>query len=562
MKGMKRTLAVLLALMAAALPLSSCNNNSNGSSGGSSSNSSSASTSSSSGSSTDGGTETGDDGRPMEGNLYLEGVPLVKETETFSVLIDDGGDVEKVKDRPMLKLLSEQTNVDVDWQIFPYEVAVERKNLLLNSGDYPDVIAGWLLGTSDMVKCGSKEKIFIPLDELFDKYAPKITEVLNMNNIRADMTLPDGHIYNPPYPIPEPQLIHGPWINKVWLDNLNLEMPTTMDELYDVMVAFRDNDPNGNGRQDEIPFSSRMDHFYKWFSFFGYPSSEDGLWMVDGKPTYTSNMDYYKEAIKYFHRLYEDGLMDPELFTQDSATYNNKGKAEDAVYGVCILYYPGDITPGVGEDGLNIRGDDYVPLPPLTSSTTDNPMWQRGSTGLTLFRTQWAITDNAKNPATIVRWLDNLYQTENSTQAWYGVFGVTSEFNADGVLEKLPKTDVTGASDYSEWIGSMPKYVDIQTWNNIIRSPADQQSQDSNDALDATWANNMLEMNPATWLSVEDSNAIATIQTDIRNYVQQKRAEWITGSADVDAEWDAYVAQLDNLGLPTLIDVLSKAMTK
>jgi len=551
MKGMKKTLAFLLALAVTAIPLFGCQSGGDvPSDGGSASSSSTPEVS------------TGEDGRPMEGNLYLEGLPLVKETETFSVLIDDSGDAETVKDRAMLKLLAEQTNVDVDWQIYPYEVAMEKKNLLLSSGDYPDVIGGWLLGTNDMVKYGSKEKIFIPLEELFEKYSPKMMEVLEMDNIRRDMTLPDGHIYNPPYPIPEPQCIFGPWINKTWLDNLGLSMPTTTDELYDVLVAFRDRDPNGNGRQDEIPFSSRSDHFYNWFAFFGYPVSDTDLIMVDGEPAFTGTMDFYKDGLNYFHKLYADGLMDPELFTQDMNTYNNKGKAEDAVYGVCIMYYPYDISPGLDENELVIRGEDYVPLPPITSPNCDTPRWRRGSTGLTLFRTQLAITDKAKNPATIVRWLDNLYQTDNSAQAHVGVYGITGQKNDDGTYEKLPKTDITGAPGYSEWIGAMPKYVPLDVWNNTKRSPSDQMNQDANDALDAAWANNMTEMTPAIWMSAEESAQISTIQTDIGNYMKQKRAEWITGSADVNAEWDAYLQQLDAMGLQTLIEVQSNAIKK
>lgn len=67
--------------------------------------------------------------------------------------------------------------------------------------------------------------------------------------------MPDGHIYScPQLNKTEGNLIHHYWINKTWLDNLGLEAPTTVDELYDVLVAFRDNDPNGNGQKDEIPY--------------------------------------------------------------------------------------------------------------------------------------------------------------------------------------------------------------------------------------------------------------------------------------------------------------------
>jgi putative aldouronate transport system substrate-binding protein len=80
--------------------------------------------------------ETGD-GRKMEGNMYLEGMPIVEKTETFTFLIDDAGAAE---DKYMIPVLEEQTNVKVEWIIYPYEIAQEKKNILINSGDYPDVL--------------------------------------------------------------------------------------------------------------------------------------------------------------------------------------------------------------------------------------------------------------------------------------------------------------------------------------------------------------------------------------------------------------------------------------
>lgn len=543
MKATKRALALLLASGMVTAMLAGCQSNP------------SATTSSTGTSSATGTASTGDGDRAMEGNMYLEGLPLVKEKESFSVLIDDSNDSTTVKDWPLLKLLAEETNVDVDWQIFPYDVAVEKKNLLLNSGDYPDAMGGWLIGATDIVKYGTKEGVFIPIEEAVDKYAPNIKATLDLTNVRRDMTLPDGHIYSPPYPIPEPECFFAPWINQVWLDKLGLKMPTTTEELKEVLIAFKTKDPNGNGRADEIALTSRADHFYFWTAMFGYPTPDATLTMVDDKPTYTGTMDFVKDAYIYFADLYKAGLIDPELFTQDITTYNNRGKGEDATYGVAIMYNPADIAPGLDEAELRIRGNDYVPLPPLKSSTTDKPMWARGSSGLTLFRTQLVITDNAKNPNTIIRWLDNLYSEKNSVQAAMGVFGITSEKNADGVYEQLPKTDVTGAPGYAEWIGSMPKYVPEAIWDSFVRAPSEIQMNKTNDEMDAIWANNMVEITPPTWMSAEESAEISTIQTDIANYVKQKRAEWVTGVSDVSKDWDAYKAQMEKLGLPKLIEV-------
>lgn len=488
-----------------------------------------------------------EDGREMVGNMYVEGLPIVKEKESFTIFVD-GGSVD-YSNSEFLKMLEEQTNVHVEIMSYPYEVSVEKKNILLNSGEYPDTMGGWILSDTEIMRYGSKEEIFVPIDGLIEKYAPKIQEVLELDGVRSAMTLPDGHIYTLPYVVPEPEVVFGPWINQAWLDKLGLEMPTTIDEFYEVLVAFKNGDPNGNGKKDEIPLSMRADHMYNIFSWFGYP---EGIYFVDGEPTYTATLDYYKEGIKFLNKLYEEGLLDVEVFTQDMSQFEAKGKEVDALYGAAIIYYPYTF----GEE----RMDDYVPIPPLQSNTGLKPTWRRGSLGVTTFRSQFVITDNAANPATIIRWFDNLYQIDNSIQAANGLYGVALEKTADGY--KLLDNEKTKDADYmgSQYPGSLPRYIPAEESDRMEKSEVAKKYQAQTDAMDATYANNFAEFNPPIWLTEEERKSIATIETDIGQYVKDKRAAWISGQADVEAEWDEFQAQLDKLGLSTMMEVYSKAM--
>ncbi len=147
-------------------------------------------------------------------------------------------------------------------------------------------------------------------------------------------------------------------------------------------------------------------------------------------------------------------------------------------------------------------------------------------------------------------------------QTSVGVYGVTGQKNDDGTYEFLPKTEETGAPTYVEWIGSLPKLVLPEMDAKIKKDAFAMDNLKDNDELDAVWANNMLEMPPALWLSPEESSQISTIVTDIGNYMKQKRAEWVSGAADVNAEWDGYLKQLDALGLQTLIEVRGGAMKR
>jgi len=503
-----------------------------------------------------------DDGRLMQGNLYLDGLPLVKERESFTFLIDDSSDLTRLEEWPFIKLMEEETNVHVEWMIFPHEVAMERKNILINTGEYPDVIGGWLINRADVVRYGSGEGIFIPLEDLFNQYAPNVMEALNMPGVRAEMTLQNGHVYSPPYSVDSPTASNGPWIYKPWLDALGLSMPTTTDELTEVLRAFRDNDPNGNGRPgDVIPFGVRGDQIGWAMAWFGYPVIEghgDQFVMVNGRPAFTANMDFYKEAIKFFAGWYAEGILDPEIFTQDIDTMRGKGRTEEPTYGAIVSYFPGDVSPGADADGMPIRMSEYVPIPPLKNPLGTSPQWRRGSYGSYTFPSQVVITDNARNPETIIRWFDYLYSPIISVQAAWGVLGIELEERAPGVFASM-EDDLLEDGLY-RWIGAMPKFVRPEYSANFIRSAADMAGMQATNDMDRIWANNLTDMLPGLWLSEEQASEIATIRTDIQNYIVQKRAEWISGAADVDAEWDAYVDQLDRLGLPRLTEVILGAL--
>ena len=183
-----------------------------------------------------------------------EGLPIVDETVSFSFLIDDSYTVE---DHAVIyDMLEAQTNVHVDLDIYPYQTALEKLGIYLSTGDYPEVIGGWLLGTQDYLDLGNGEGTFLALDELIAQYCPNIAAVLEIPGVRESMTMPDGHIYAIPYVVGEPQCTFKPYINRQWLENVGMAMPTTPEELKQVLIAFRDNDANGNGDPaDEIPFS-------------------------------------------------------------------------------------------------------------------------------------------------------------------------------------------------------------------------------------------------------------------------------------------------------------------
>lgn len=198
----------------------------------------------------------------------------------------------------------------------------EKRNLAFASDDLPDIILRAKISPQEEMKYAANGQL-VALDEYLD-YAPNLSALIEQDDaIRKGITMPDGHIYScPQLNKTEGNLIHHYWINKTWLDNLGLEAPTTVDELYDVLVAFRDNDPNGNGQKDEIPYCvvgkdypHRMfyDLLGSWgFGINGVMDSDYAFSWLDiddaGKVRFIGREDKFKNMVEFYNKLWTEGL--------------------------------------------------------------------------------------------------------------------------------------------------------------------------------------------------------------------------------------------------------------
>ena len=118
------------------------------------------------------------------------------------------------------------------------------------------------------------------------------------------------------------------FINKKWLDKLGLEMPTTTDEFYQVLKAFKNGDPNGNGKADEIPFSFLGNYanvdINSLFGSWGVIDRPEHVMIKDGEVLFTPAEDGYKQGLVFFRKLYAEGLIDGEAFTHNMQQYRGQ----------------------------------------------------------------------------------------------------------------------------------------------------------------------------------------------------------------------------------------------
>lgn len=476
---------------------------------------------------------------------------------------DIGTDQLSFADMKLFQEIAEETNMDIQWEEIPSSAMAEKVGLILTSGDLPD--AFWGEGLTDADILNNANTAFIPLNDLIEEYAPNLKALFEARpELKAVVTASDGNIYS----LPRVRELYFPagrttWgINQKWLDALDLEMPTTIDELYDVLVAFKERDPNGNGIADEIPliFQHNMGSgsvrteadLYPAFGVYDNTSNNVltyHLMMEDGKVLFTPVLDGYKEALKFMNRLYSEGLMDKEVFTTDSSTYYAKVRSEDDIVGVLVDWTIDDSV------GMDIANSNWSQLGALVGPNGDQG-WGVVS-GSQYARNYFSITVSNEHPEATMRWVDQMYDPYNSVQLYYGPVGIMLEQQGDTLVALEPPEGMTyGAWKWGNTCADNGPLAILSEYASFFIPPEQQVAR----ARAEEYVGEYLQKDPYPnlFLSMEDTAALKKIMVDINSYVESSLAQFVT-EGDIDAKWDNYVAQLYKMKLGDAMDILQRA---
>ena len=464
------------------------------------------------------------------------------------------------------KYFEDKSNVKINWVDWGTDETYNQKlSLAFASENLPDAVYGaFCIGMDGLARYG-EAGLIIPLEDMIPKYMPRLSEIAEKNpEVLEDMKTPDGHIYGIPSYDPNSltHLQETILYNREWLEKLNMEIPTTTEEFYNYLKAIKEaGDLNGNGEADEIPFTFRLgsagalDHQNGICSFVGFTGRtlpQNSFTVENGKTVYSPATEEFKEAVIYLNKLYSEGLIDKEVFTMDATTYNGRIKNKEKNIGVCIA--PNDHT-------LNsVLGDDaFVYGPPLKGENGKEPVWFRRVTPSN-FRTTFFITNKAKNPEILLKWLDLHFDRDMSLQNNKGKMDVTFRKVDDVKIELLTKPDGTNhtieekAKDWPWGAAFNFATGDYEITNK------------SETTLSAERALAVYEPYLMDKEEVFYQNVFTAEEGEIRNrtigevepYMIQSLAKWIT-KGGIEAEWDEYLKQLDILGLKEWTEVMQAA---
>lgn len=361
------------------------------------------------------------------------------------------------------------------------------------------------------------------------------------------------------------------FINKTWLDNLGLDVPTTLGELKDVLVAFRDNDANGNGdASDEIP----MD-FNGWFSgaysltnligSYGIQLTNwgtDGYFVEDGQVKNYAVDERYKALISYLADLYSEGLINENAITNDYSMFQSLSRGDengDALVGVVLGWEETD------KFGPTLH-DQYVPCGPFADDVddlgTDEPRWTYDYSGLNMSSNRICMSASCANPEAAMKFMNEFYDSEVSVQVLFG--GITDgcvEKTGDDSYKVLDPLDPNTDSGTWKWTSSMadngPMYIRRATTIDMAQDMtyALEEREQYKEALARIDMDNEYYPQMLMKYTSDDQNAMAVTQANVTNVTDAYWGLWLTGQSNIEDDWDSYVEEVNAAGLQDILAI-------
>jgi putative aldouronate transport system substrate-binding protein len=483
----------------------------------------------------------------------------------------------------VLNELAQNAGITIEWDTMSDSLS-EQVNIRIAGEQLPDAFQGVGFSNYDISTYGA-DGVFIDLTPYINAdVMPNLTKILEENpDIRAAITMSDGKIYGLPaaeqmgtggigleedysiYTVPQFSMI-----NKAWLDQLGLPVPTTLDELYTALKAFKDNDMSatyyGNAPGSTIPMSTGFDQwcwgqnvFYAGFGFTNWPNDvcNDLILNPDGNVEFVCVRDGYRDAVTYFNKWYAEGLMDIEMFSQ--STSQLIAKCSQGQVGVATWWYI--------EEVMGDKSGDYVFLPILSGPDGTYNVTVR--TGGAVNSGNLNVTSACGNPEALLKFYDQWYDGEVVMQLQYGPIGTFfTEQDDKGMWISI--TDEEAREKFGKSAGELkgvhevygPKLILSSYYNDYfyMEDRAIVRLQDLANSWVEPYVTSMATYPIDCVFTAEELEVIDRYRADFESAVSEQEALWLKEGGPSDEEWDAYCQMLtDSCGMEELLKVYQAA---
>ncbi len=479
--------------------------------------------------------------------------PPEKMTMLSTVSVTSMGQTLGLGDVEAFREMEKRTGVQMEYQT----VSAEKLSLLFASNEIPDMIyTDWdtLGGTYKYATDGQ----LIALDKLVAENAPDFLNVLKKDNsVYENLIDVDKHIYYFPFIRSNEKLrvFEGFQVRKDWLEKLNLSVPKSIDDMHTVLKAFKENDPNGNGKADELPWISDkklsgVDRALNWWGIDSFYREKDTVkcgWL----------QPQYKDYLKTMAQWYKEGLIDPDYLTCDSTQFRSKAVTEQAGFwygraaGVLgtLEAAMASVNPEfsiVGVPWLSKSGKTGYAMP---SKYVENVLGR----GI-------AITSNCKNPALAAKWCNYAYSEEGNLLFNFGIEGesytmedgiptytklVTKNPNGLSMQEVLSRYATPGAYAFEQSIYYFDQFM----------------TGSQKDAIDV-WKKGKTSRTLKTLKYSGDELEVANnLKNEITTYVSEMQSKFIVGKEPIE-NYDNFVKKVKEMGIDKVLEVMQTSYNR
>ncbi|MBU3142902.1 extracellular solute-binding protein [Clostridium sp. CF012] len=466
--------------------------------------------------------------------------------------------------KPVFAFASEKTGIKITDVANPVGTNSLNEFQLQATQKFPADIYGGNSLAPEMIKYG-QQGAFLPLNDLIDKDAPNLKKFLDANpKVKKSITAADGKIYYIPY-VPDPTSLvsRGYFIRTDWLAKLNLQTPKTIEELEKVLLAFKNGDPNGNGKKDEIPyFNDKMYETIRLLNLWGA--------RVYGNDSFTERVvldskdnmyhawlsDDFKNALINMNRWYSEGLIDPEFATRKDNTARPTLLTKSNVGGMTHEWIAS--TSSYNDNAELKKAVPDFKFEAILPPTYNGKSFEEAQR-MPVKPDGWAVSANCKNTKAALKFIDYFFSPEGKNVSNFGVEGQTWTMKngkptfTDEVLKQTGVNNYLWETQGAQYPIGYPMTYDYEAqWTNSIGKAA---TKSYHDAI-------IKNTTPVMQLSTEEKATYDKVVPTLNGYLDEQVQKMITGQLDINKNWDSYVKQAKIQGADDLVKAYTSAYNR
>lgn len=478
--------------------------------------------------------------------IAFNGYPI----ETDIVLEYWGPDL---ADKPFAQQLEKETGVTVRYLTPPAGQHAEQFNIILASGNYPDIMENAWINYPGGPEKAIADEVIISLNDVLESFSPNLSKYLDENPDIARMTrTDDGNYYVYPFIRGDDELCVsiGPVVRKDWLDSLNMDVPETVDDWYNMLKAFK------TQKNAVAPLSFQISNDDTWGAFTGAFGVRRDFYLQDGNVKFGPMEPGYKEYLQTMAKWFSEGLLDKNFATVDGALISN-AMLNDAT-GATLAY---------GGSGIGVWMKAKENDPSYQLVATPYPVKNRGDVpmfGNKDFRyiakanANAAITTNCKNVELAARYLDYGYSETGHMLFNFGIEGESYNMidgyptYTDVIMNNPDKSISQMMREYMRGSSSSPSIQDIRYLEQYYTLDIQKEAL-------GIWQTQADKTNlPPITPTYEESAELAQILNNVNTYVDENSTKFIMGINSLD-DYDKFLNDIKGMDIDKVISIYNDA---